>query len=263
MTNERNFFRSDGHISDVFTAICSDRLREEREDLIPAEIRSHLERCESCRSSVLDIFSATLSSVESSGQELSIFNNPVPVRRSFSYRLSLRTAATFLVLAFITGIYLIMDNNEPVSIKVVNKGMSIVVSNPDTKIQHKDLIQKTHSGSNSRKEVAAPSRKAPDPFTNNPNLEYMVDSPHRGRLIHIISPEFRIIDSGKIMFKWENHIDKELKLKILNNRNETLYTFKVKGSKVEFIGNLSPGLYYWKLEDKESLYHVGKFLIEK
>lgn len=261
MTNKRDFFKSDGHISDIFTAICSDKLREEREDKIPAKIRLHLEDCESCRNSVLDIFSATLSSVENSKPELSLFNNPEPVRRSFSYRLFLRTAATFLILAFITGIYLIMDNKEPVNIKLVNKGKKIEVLNQGSKIQKEDLIQKKHS--DTKKEVAVSSRKAPDPFKDNPNLEYMVDSPHRGRLIHIISPEFRIIEKGKIVFKWENHIDKELKLKILNNLNETLYTFKARGSKVEFIGNLSPGLYYWKLEDKESLYHVGKFIIEK
>ena len=263
MTNERNFFRSDGHISDIFTAICSDRLREEREDMIPAEIRVHLENCEFCRSSVLDIYSATLSSVEDSSPKLTLFNDPEPVRRSFSYRLFLRTAATFLVLAFITGIYLLMDNNEPVSIKLAKTGKETGIVNSGTKTQNKELILKKKSDSDSKKEVAASSRKAPDPFKDNPNLEYMVDSPHRGRIINIISPEFRIIGKGKIIFKWENHIDKELKLKILNNLNETHYTFKVKGSKVEFTGDLSPGLYYWKLEDKDSLYHVGKFIIEK
>ena len=262
MENERNFFRNDGHISDIFTAICSDRLREEREDMIPAEIRVHLEDCEFCRNSVLDIYSATLSSVENSSPKLSLFNDPEPVRRSFSYRLFLRTAATFLVLVFITGIYLLMDNNEPVSIKLAKKGKETGIVNSGTKTQNKNLILKKKSDSDFKKEVAISSRKVPDPFKDNPNLEYMVDSPHRGRLINIISPEFRIVGKGKIIFKWENHIDKELKLKILNNLNETLYTFKVKGSKVEFIGDLSPGLYYWKLEDKDSLYHVGKFIIE-
>lgn len=261
MTNEKKCFGNDGHISDIFIAICSDRLREEREDMIPPEIRSHLEDCESCRNSVLDIFSATLASAENSNPESSLFNNPEPVRRSYTYRLFLRTAATFLVLGFITGIYLLMNNNEPVSIKLADKSRETGIINSGTKVQKKDLIHKKHS--DSRKKVVTTLRKAPDPFKDNPNLEYMVDSPHRGRLIHIISPEFKVIEKGKIIFKWENHIDKELKLKILNNLNETLYTFNAKGSKVEFIGNLSPGLYYWKLEDKDSLYHVGKFLVEK
>ncbi len=263
MKDERDFFKSDGHINDVFTAICSDRLKAEREDLIPSEIRLHLENCEFCRNSVLDIFSSTLSSVENSSQNLSLFNEPEPVRRSSSYRFFLRTAATFLALAFISGIYLIMDNDEPVSIKLTQNRKEITIVNAGTESQNRGIIQEKISDSDSRKEVAFLSQKTPDPFKDNPNLEYMVDSPHRGRLINIISPEFRITDRGKIIFKWENHINKELELKILNNLNETLYTFKAKGSIVEFKGNLSPGLYYWKLEDKENLYHVGKFLIEK
>lgn len=263
MTKKNNFFRSDGHISDLFTAICSDRLREDKEGLLPEAVRSHLENCEYCRNSILDIYSSTLPSTQNSLPGLSLFDVYEPVKRSFSYRLFLRTAATFLVLVFITGIYLLMESNKPVRIELAKRGKVIVSDNSETKVKEDHLLNRKRSGTSPVTGTDITSQPVHDPFRDNPNLEYMVDSPHRGRLIHIISPEFRILEKGKIIFKWENHIDKNLELKILNNLNETLHTFKVEGSKVEFSGNLSPGLYYWKLEDKENLYHVGKFLIEK
>lgn len=263
MTKEKKFFRRDGHISDLFTAICSDRLSEDKENLIPEAVRSHLENCEFCRNAVLDIYSSTLSPMKEPQSGLTLFSGHEPVKRSFSYRLFLRTAATFLVLAFITGIYLLMENDKPVNIRLAKKSAKIGSANLNKKSESNDLLYKKKSGINPVSETEIISQTVHDPFKDNPNLEYMVDSPHRGRLIHIISPEFKSLEKGKIVFKWENHIDKDLELKIMNNLNEPLYTFKAKGSKVEFIGNLSPGLYYWKLEDKENLYHVGKFLIEK
>ncbi len=263
MINENDYFKNDGHISDIYIAICSDRLKEERVDLVPAKIRSHLENCELCRNSVLDIFSTTLSSEKITLTGSGLFSKHSFSGKPFHSSLFLRTAATFFILALITGIYIRTGNrtHKTVSpIKQITRTDHIIHEIKSSKRESNyNKIEKTATSQKIYK-VPVPE---PDPFKDNPNLEYMVDSHHRGRLIHIISPEFKILKKGVIVFKWENHIDKNLKLKILNNRNETLYIFNAEGSMVKFSGELDPGLYYWKLEDSDNLYHVGKFLIEK
>ncbi|MEN8222817.1 MAG: hypothetical protein ABFR36_06115, partial [Acidobacteriota bacterium] len=246
-----------------YICICSDRLSDGREYSIPDVVRDHLEDCEQCRNSVLDIYSSTLIPGENIKPVMTLFSDEKPVRKPFAYRLVFRTAATFLILGFITAVYLIMDNKEPVSIRLADKKNNLVTATGKPDVIKEQVTQLTEEERTSSLKEESVSEIVHDPFKDNPNLEYMVNSHHRGRLIHIISPEFRILSKKKIVFMWENHIDKKLELKILNNLNETLFKFKAEGSRVEFEGDLSHGLYYWKLEDKENLYHVGKFLIEE
>jgi len=263
MKNYDNLFDKNGHLTDLYVCICSDRLREDRDDLIPDEVLSHLEGCEQCRNSVLDIFSSILTSEKNIKPEETPFSSMEPVEKPFSYRLVLRTAATFMIMGFVAAVYLLMNNKEPVNIRLADRNANLIAAATESKTIKEEITPGTDNW-----KISAPSNKknstsVHDPFKDNLNLEYMVNSHHRGRLIHIISPEFKIMEKGKIVFMWENHIDKNIYLKILNNLNETLFKFKAEGSRVEFKGDLAPGLYYWKLEDSENLYHVGKFLIEK
>ncbi len=263
MENKKKLFDKNGHITDIYICICSDSLREDKEDTIPDEIRSHLEGCEQCRNTVLDIYSTTLALEERQRSELTPFSYMELPKRSFSYRLVFRTAATFLILGFITAVYLLMDNKEPISKRLANRKADSIISAIDPGTTREKITPEIKKESISSTSVERNPQLTHNPFKDNPNLEYMVNSHYRGRLIHIISPEFKIMEKGKIIFMWENHIDKHLELKILNNLNETLFKAKAEGSRVEFKGDLSPGLYYWKLEDRENLYHVGKFMIEK
>ncbi len=257
MKHIKELFNSDGHITDMTICVCSDRLIDNREHLIPDRVRSHLEICEKCRSSVLDIYSTLLTPTEKSRTEVELIKKP------FLSGFILRTAATFLILGFITAIYFTIDNSEPVYTKLADKNNNIIEASNRSGDSNVNISKDREKGQTKSSENGKISEVVHNQFKDNPNLEYMVNSHHRGRFIHIISPEFRILGKGKIIFVWENHIDKNLELKILNNLNETLFKSKAYGSRVEFNGNLSPGLYYWKLEDKENLYHVGKFLIEK
>ncbi len=255
---EKNNIRSNSkHLNETIIAICSDRLREEREFLIPDEVRDHLENCESCRDAVLEIYVATENDKKVKPIP-PIFSGYISEQKSYSYRLLLKTAATIIILVFISSIYLMINREGPINMKLKEIPEKTTHINKMHDNKHKNHPKKI----NPSKRIK-PARTQINPFKDNPNLEYMVDSPLRGKLIHIISPEFRINERGKIIFKWKNHIDKHLILKILNNTNETIYTLKTDKSRVELKEKLSPGLYYWKLEDSENLYHVGKFIIEK
>jgi hypothetical protein len=42
----------------------------------------------------------------------------------------------------------------------------------------------------------------------------------------------------------------------------TLQTITVRGSRYVFSQKIPPGLYYWKLESKDELLFLGKFLVK-
>jgi len=262
MNSEKEYFGNEGHLTDISIGISADRLNENRENRIPEEIRSHLEMCEFCRNAVMDIYIATMAPAEKKAPVPEMFSAPEPVKKPFLFSPALRTAATLLFLVFAAAVYLVIDHRglvRQLSPELPDQGIEISAG-PSAGDHPTGIdIVVTKKDAENRKPTASPAH---DPFRDNPNLEYMVNSHHRGRMIHIISPETRELENGKIIFRWENHIDKNLILKILNNRNETVFRSKARGSRVEFTGNLAPGLYYWKLEDSENLYHVGKFTIK-
>jgi len=121
MKTEKKIFNNDGHITDMYTCICSDLLREEKEYQIPDKVRCHLEDCETCRSSVLDIYSTTLTSEEHIRPEFTLFSDSKQTKKDFTYRLALRTAATFLILGFITAVFLLIDNKEPIHKRLADR----------------------------------------------------------------------------------------------------------------------------------------------
>ncbi len=265
MEDKNIFFDKNGHINDIWTAIIADNLREGKGNNLPEKLKDHLEGCELCRDSAFDVFCAITHSEETQYKIPEMFTLHKAEPKKNSYGIFLRTAATLLVLTFISMIYLNITKKSTINNKLIEESVkkkNIKIFNKDFENIYKKgeqtTVKKTGQRMNSTK-----ARKQLNPFKDNPNLEYMVDSTHRGRMIQIISPEFKIIKEGDLVFRWQNHIDKKLILKILNNVNETLYTFVAKGSMVEFHGELNPGLYYWKLEDKENLYHVGKFIIRE
>ncbi len=103
-------------------------------------------------------------------------------------------------------------------------------------------------------------------FVESDDLEYMIKQGVRDEgEVEIISPEAGSKTSGEILFKWIPDSGEKVQLKILNNREETLFKFSLRNNELLFNvveNDLGPGLYYWKLEGESNLLHVGKFLIE-
>lgn len=263
MENFRGFFDENGHLNDLFTAFAVDYLKDSGKNILPEEVRLHIESCSKCKDKVLDIFSTSiyLDTEQLNSEEILELPFEKGKRDRSNRRFYFRSAAAFFFLTIFSAIYIFIINDSSAFFKT---------SGNESKKPVNNIIS---SGPEIKKEQIRPEKKEDkkirrqskvDPFLNfrnNPNLELMVNSTFRGRMIHIISPEFKQMEKRKIVFKWKNHIDKKLKLKILNNRNETIHILEVKGSSATFNGILNPGLYYWKLEDTEDLYHVGKFLI--
>ncbi len=263
MENIRGFFDENGHLNDYFTAFAVDYLKNSGKTILPEEVSLHIESCSKCKDKVLDIFSTLIYRDTDRLNSKEILELPLEKekRDRKNRRYYIRSAAAFFFLTIFSAVYIFIINDSSIFFKTSGKEgkkplNNLISSGPE--------IKKGHTRPEKKKDKKIRRQSRVDPllnFRNNPNLELMVNSTFRGRMIHIISPEFKQPEKRKIVFKWENHIDKKLKLKILNNRNETIHILEVKGSSATFNGMLDPGLYYWKLEDTEDLYHVGKFLI--
>lgn len=263
MGDTRVFFDKSGHLNDHFTALAADYLNDSGKNILPEEVRLHIETCSNCKDKVLDIFSTSIYQDTDRLNSEKIPELPFVkwMEDKSNKRYYRKSAAAFFFLAIFSAIYIFIINDSSTLFKTsvdeeVKPVNNIISSGPEIQkelsvLEKKDL----------KKIIREPKADPGANFRNNPNLEFMVNSTFRGRMIHIISPEFKLLEKEKIVFKWENHIDKKLQLKILNNRNKTLHILDVIGSTAAFNGKLEPGLYYWKLEDKEDLYHVGKFLI--
>jgi hypothetical protein len=96
----------------------------------------------------------------------------------------------------------------------------------------------------------------------NTNLENMIGSRLRSGLFEALTPKNNSVLTIPIQFSWKNEFLTPHTLKIVNNMNDLLFQYPVKGNSFEFTGNLQPGLYYWKIESQNELLHVGKFFIK-
>jgi len=91
----------------------------------------------------------------------------------------------------------------------------------------------------------------------------MIGTQYRSTTTQIISPRNNSTLSGDIVFAWKKTSQgpPPLTLKIINNKNEVFYHYSVKGNRFVFKQRLTPGLYYWKLENQMDLLYLGKFFI--
>jgi len=64
-----------------------------------------------------------------------------------------------------------------------------------------------------------------------------------------------------VKFSWGKIDSKKLTLSIVDNKNFIVFTFNVTENNFILNKKLLPGLYYWKLTDKNNLYYIGKFKI--
>lgn len=95
-----------------------------------------------------------------------------------------------------------------------------------------------------------------------PYYESMLGSNLRSDSFTILSPpQNRQYDIGStISFQWKHEEIKVATLKIINTKDQTVYTKKVT-TPFSYRQVLKKGLYYWKLENEQGLLHLGKFTV--
>ena len=266
-----------GHLSDESTGLYIDALlNKELADLNP-DIRSHVQDCPECKDKILEIYSF----LNSTGDTENAHAIPMPGflkevaakpnARIFPVYLKRMAAVFFFTAVFLGAYFLVFQNSQ-----IWERSASLP---DDAKQQSGKVNPGTKERIGTRKSSV---KKEDDPlpqitksttvrvkrnFRVNRNLEYMVDSNIRSTSIEVLTPANGDTLHKDIRFSWKALSANALMLKILNNRNETLYSYRVDsglGQTVfEFNQPLKPGLYYWKLELGQDLVHVGKFYIRR
>lgn len=99
-------------------------------------------------------------------------------------------------------------------------------------------------------------------FQPLPMFEEMLSSNLRAPTLNILSPHpGQKVENGKIRFEWQADEPGPFYLKILNNRGRDVVAIETEQHRVVVTQKLSPGLYYWKLETREELLFLGKFIV--
>lgn len=267
-----------GHLSDTLTARYANALIEGGIPDLPEEALLHVQDCTECKDKIIDV-SIFLRNPDSSLAKGSarvksaITNNTdniivLPGRKRDLY--PLRIAAIFFVTAILLGTYFF----------VLKDGSSFkeMLSNTRdtgkiTQGEEKTAVPGEKNISTGEKQITGAEKNGqqttPVNGVNNvnPNLESMIDTRYRSSGIQIISPlnNTDCTAGSDIVFAWTPPVQGPLTLKIINNKNAVVYEYPLGMNGCEFVfkQNLSPGLYYWKLENQDDLLHIGKFFVKK
>ncbi len=269
MERFEHHFLKKGHLSDHAAALYVDALVQEDQTILPEEVLVHVEACLDCKDRILDLSlflrGAGTRAQASPGPKLV----ELPTRQE-RYFYPARAAAVFFILALLLGIYfLVLKDNS-----VLDRYLT---GHPDNSQQVQ--TQPTHQGApavtKSKEEVPVPAAGGENglpgktrvglPRANyrvNPNLENWIGSQSRSLAVQVLSPQNNAWLEKDILFSWQEVPISPLHLKILNNRNEVLFEYSLRGNRFDFKERLHAGLYYWKLESASDLLYVGKFFIK-
>ncbi|MCK4765603.1 MAG: hypothetical protein KAW12_25610 [Candidatus Aminicenantes bacterium] len=269
MTSKKDIHTNMEHLNDSSSALYVDALVRDDLSMLPAEALDHVENCTECKDKILDLFlfrkNPAAAPVDSPAGQVVEF--PQHSRRQKS---QFRRAATiFIVFSFVLIFYFLGIKNELTTLRQTpaigeNKVQEQPLpGTPETGQETAAKVEKTRVETGTAGAKKTPPRPSvPPAYRVNPNLENMIGSPSRSGVVHILSPGNNIYLQEEILFSWEETKQEPLHLKILNNKNEVLFRYEVKDSRYLFKEELSPGLYYWKLESQSDLLYVGKFFIK-
>lgn len=256
------------HISDQQTALYVDYMLNENSANPTESVLHHVENCSVCKDNIMDVFLC----LKKNPIRLKTkpFHNLLPekdrqesIHKNHPYLK--RVAASFFIMAlFITFYFTIIDKqffqksknpqNDKTAIANQNSQNSLPSTDTSSRFKNNEFsLPSTNSIVDSQNKN----------FWINPNLEYMVNSQLRDETIKVNSPTNNSVVKNNILFAWESFTTKPIQLKILNNENDILFEYTIRSNTFVLNETLSPGLYYWKLENQTDLLYVGKFFIGK
>ena len=96
-------------------------------------------------------------------------------------------------------------------------------------------------------------------FEANVELEALINNPLRSESLKIIRPTDGQKLKDNIRFEWTNQEDTQLTLKVIGNQENVVHQEQVKDGTHELNKLLSPGRYYWSLENEEEVLFYGTF----
>lgn len=256
-----------GHLNDDLTARYADAVVEGGISDLPEEALRHVEICMDCKDRILEL-SMFLRNPDSFVHVVGADTIPLQPRRKW-YAYPMRLAALFAAAALLLGTYFfVLKDNASLKEIFSNAGDAKQVQQQVKETPKKPPAKEPRGKANGKQDpvVTKHNGNVTHPhFRVNPNLESMLDTHYRSAGIQIISPvNNSTFNAGNdINFAWKPAPQGSVTLKIINNKNEVAYDYKVSGGEFVFNQKLAPGLYYWKLENQKDLLCIGKFLVKK
>ncbi|MEP0861673.1 MAG: zf-HC2 domain-containing protein [Ignavibacterium sp.] len=177
--------------------------------------------------------------------------------------------ASMVILFFIA--YTIFNKSPEIQKdEVITKDESDSLKN---RIQDKSPVEITDNINSEKNQNNLIAELTGEEFKINPYYEELIKENVRSTaqmLEKVISPlPGDTISASQILFRFKVNEDKPIILTLLNNKEEKKFSGELDQNMFpEYdyklnTGSLKPGLYYWRIEDENDVYFVGKFHLVK
>lgn len=250
MARINNFFTNEAHLTDEAIGLYVDALRFDKVYHLPSVILSHVVDCRECKMEIIEIFSLLQNSDFGSTEAHPFLNGKTAVGEK-EFSIAFRVAAVIIIgiSVGLVAYYFRMLLEEHTlyrgsigTTEYVERGTQDIVPSDSLVVKNQELFA--------------------DNFAVSPNLENLVNAHSRSLSIQVLSPLNGENFRKRVLFQWKADADGWLTLKVLSNKERTLHTISVRGSRYVFSQKFPAGLYYWKLENKDELLYLGKFLVK-
>lgn len=251
-----NLKNSKGHLSNAVIATYIN-LKENLSGEEISFVENHISKCDECRKRLEEMIQEDTEIDEERNSKITKL--PVsawPSQDGQDYnirknRYYIWAAAAMIVIAAGIGIYyyllspkrVIVENNKPVtdSLSIKENNQTIGESQEKTENYNKE------------------------DFAVNEILENFVDRNIRSEEgVEILSPGIGDTLKGRIKLKWKSfEPEKNFHIIVVNNKNKKIWESTTHYSNTFINKRLQPGLYYWKIEERNKLVALGKFIVER
>lgn len=222
------------------------------------EFEEHLLLCEICRNNVLLLERAKEALEELKKNEFRKGKNGLVSGHYLNKRFLLKVAAITILLTGLTGLFYLLSVRigrhkiEPEIAKGTEETFTDHNHSDSLKIF---LEQDTLSGSGRSEELNYLS----EGFVPVPFYENLIRQSYRNAGITVLSPLNDTITKIPV-FTWADSGIQALSLKIINNREEVIFSGKVNSGAHPEI-TIPSGLYYWQLQSSEETLFTGRFVL--
>jgi len=230
-----------------------------KQELTPEEeisFEEHLLVCSECRDKIIkleDIIETLGISQqkEFKNEKGRILNIRAAYRKGFKY---LKIAAVVLIFAGISGLLLILFNEVWVRPKpvLITKNINDTAKKVEVENTAVNDIGKI-AGNKAELHGVNGRNFEPDMF-----YEKLVEENYRNTTITILNP-LKDTLTRVPAFEWEGQVPEILTLKIIDNRENTIYQKPLRNGSFPEI-DIKPGLYYWQLMSEKETVATGKFI---
>lgn len=277
------YFNNSNHLNDEGIALYIDSMLYERMNELPPYILQHVENCLECKGKI-----GTMYNILKENFDYSNIKHPY-FERTHSDNKYLRDTLKFSIgksvfikiavsITIIISLYIFYKLIIKGNINTHNSSYQQISDFGDSTWRNNDkdsaLNLKSVSDNlpyrQNEKEIefneTISENYISEHFTEFPALESAVNEITRDNDLTIIhTPEVgEIISQDRfVKFEWKTSKYALNKIKIINNKGEEIYSSKMLSSNSYLLNRkLSPGLYYWKLEEEDEVIYVGKFIIK-